>query len=276
MLGEVRSGEAEPRDGRWTWQDTIYSGTRSGAGVIAVETCFIAEPADIREFARQQDPLIMLSWGHPCGLEYGTSPEAERDLREWLAVAADMEARRMRIVIAHPALRDRLWTQENRERSVQVLASVSQRAREYGLDLGIENHADLTAGELVDIIQEVGAPNLGVCLDLANTIRVGDDALDAARTLAPHVLAMHVKDVDVRGAFGLAGPPSVPLGTGSLPVLEALEVVIRHRPDAWLLVEIAQIEDPHAREEEWVSRDITWIRDVLNSMAPSPAGVRRP
>ncbi len=276
LLGEVRSGEAAPRAGNWRWPDTVHSATGSGADVLAVETCFIDDPADVRSFARQRNPLVMLSWGHPYGLEYGTSPEAERDLVDWVTVAADMDARRMRIVIAHPALRERLWTQENRERTIHALSRVSALAGEYGLELGIENHADLTARELVEVILEVDAPNLGVCFDLANAVRVGDDPLDAAHVLAPFTRVMHVKDVDARGAFGLSGPPSVPLGTGSLPVRDAIGVVTQQQPDAWLLVEIAQIEDPHADEEEWVSRDIAWIRDVLNSMDPPLGAVRRP
>lgn len=268
LLGEVRLGEVAPRTGTWTWEDTVHSATRSGANVIAVETCFIHDAADLRRFGQQHDPLIMLSWGHPYGLEYGTSSEAEKDLVDWLTVAADMQASRMRIVIAHPALRSRLWTKANRLKTISALSKISERALEYGLELGIENHADLTARELVEVIHDVDAPNLGVCFDIANAIRVGDDPLVAARTLAPYATVMHVKDVQTHVTFELSGPPSVPLGTGSLPVREALEIVVEQRPDVWLLVEIAQIEDPQALEEDWVTHDIEWIRAVINPTDP--------
>ena len=263
LLGEVRPGERPNSGNVWDWEDTIRSARSSGADVIALETCFIAEPAKVLNYARHRDPMVMVSWGHPYGLEFGTSVDAERDLRTWMSIAAGLDARCMRIVLGHPALRESLWARDTREMTIDALRRVSERAADLQLELAIENHADLTAEELADVIDIVGAENLGVCFDIANAVRVGDAPLEAARTLAPYVRIMHVKDVDLSRSFGLVGPPSVELGTGSLPVREAIDAVLRSSTDVWLLVEIAQIEDPTAVEEEWVRRDIDWIRAQL-------------
>ena len=263
LLGETRPGESPSSDSPWDWKDTIRFAEVSGADVIALETCFISGPDEVIHYRGYRRPQLMVSWGHPNGLEYGTSTNAENDLLAWMRIAAELESRRMRIVIAHPALREKLWTPSTRRRTIESLKRVAASARTFDLHLAIENHADLTARELVDLLDAVGAENLEVCFDLANASRVGDDPIDAARVLAPHVSVMHVKDVDLTRSYGLAGPPSVKLGTGSLPVRQAVKVVTEARPDVWLLVELAQIEDSALSEEEWVTRDIAWIRSHL-------------
>jgi sugar phosphate isomerase/epimerase len=235
----------------------------SGAEVVALETCFIDAPGTVLRYAACRDPLVMLSWGHPYGLEYGTSVKAEEDLLEWMNLAAELEARRMRIVVAHPALREDLWRPDTKRKTVDALRRVARRARERDLDLVIENHADLTAQELSELIDGAEVENVGVCLDIANAVRVGDDPVEAARMLAPSVRVMHVKDVDLTRPYGLTGPPSVQLGTGSLPVREVIDIVLGSGSDVWLLVEIAQIENSALVEEEWIERDIAWIRSQL-------------
>ena len=263
LLGETRAGEAPASRQQWGWEDTVRSAHMSGADVVALETCFIDEPGTVLRYSACRDPLVMLSWGHPYGLEYGTSARAEGDLLEWMSVAAELEARRMRIVVAHPALRGELWNPDTRHRTVDALRRVAGQAREFDLDLVIENHADLKARELAELIDDSELGNLGVCLDIANAIRVDDDPVEAARILAPHVRVMHVKDVDLTRPYGLAGPPSVRLGTGSLPVREVMDIVLESGSNVWLLVEIAQIESSVVLEEEWIERDIAWIRSQL-------------
>lgn len=263
LLGEVRAGESASDVESWDWEESIRSSRRSGADVIALETCFISSPSQVVRYSTDVDPMVMLSWGHPFGLEYGTSTEAEFDLLAWMDVAAELICRRMRIVVGHPAIHAGLWSADNASKTVEALKRVTRRSGELGLELAIENHADLRARELRDLVCTVESPNLGVCLDLANVVRVGDDPVEATHILAPHVRVVHVKDVDLSRPYGLAGPPSLPLGTGSLPVREILDVITTMHRDVWLLVEVAQIEGPDVREEEWITRDIAWIRGQL-------------
>jgi len=263
LLGEVRAGESAFDVESWDWKDSIRSAQRSGADVIALETCFIPAPAQVLRYSTEVDPMVMLSWGHPYGLEYGTSTDAEIDLLSWMDVAAELICRRMRIVVGHPTLHGRLWNEENAARTAETLQRVTRRAGELGLELAIENHADLQAQELRELVHSVDSSNLGVCLDPVNAVRVGDDPVEATHILAPYVRVVHVKDVDLSRPYGLAGPPSLPLGTGSLPVQEILHVIVTMHRDVWLLVELAQIEESGIREEEWITRDIAWIRGQL-------------
>lgn len=264
LLGELRPGE-QPVSVAWDLAQTTQSALRSDADAIAYETCFLESP-DIaaRAFADMPVPF-MFSWGHPYGLEFGSSPEAEHDAMRWIEASARVGASQMRIVIAHPALREALWNRVNRQRSIDALRRLCDAAASVDVRLAIENHADLTAVELREVIDDVGSPDLGVCFDIANALRVGDDPEEAAGVLAPLVIAMHVKDVDCSDSWGVTGPPSAPLGAGSLPLSSVMDTVLAANPSLWLLVELAHLVDAPMDEEEWVTRDIAWIRSAIES-----------
>lgn len=264
LLGELRSGE-QPVSETWTLAQTKQSALRSGAEAIAFETCFL-NPPDIASDAFAEIPVpFMFSWGHPYGLEFGTSKEAEHDAMRWIDVSARVGASQMRIVIAHPALREALWNSANRQRSIAALRRLCDAAASLDVRLAIENHADVTAVELREVIDDVGDPELGVCFDIANALRVGDDPEQAAEVLAPFMMAMHVKDVDLSESWGVTGPASTPLGTGSLPLSSVIDTVLETNPGVWLLVELAHLVNAPMDEEEWVSRDIAWIRSAIES-----------
>jgi sugar phosphate isomerase/epimerase len=212
--------------------------------------------------ADRADILGMLSWGHPYGLEYGASAAAEQDAVAWIALAAELGHRRMRITIAHPHLRtDDGWSQARQ--SVPALRRLAEVASGYGIVLGVENHADVTAAQLLWLLTEVASPALGVCLDTANAVRVGDDPLLAAELLAPWVIAAHVKDIASEPWHARSGPRSVPLGTGSLPVAQVVDLLREAADDCWYLVELAQLGDRQVDEESWIARDIRWLREHL-------------
>ena len=57
-------------------------------------------------------------------------------------------------------------------------------------------------------------PNLGVCLDNVNLIRVGDDMAEGTRALAPHTLLVQLKDHLPGDPTVIGGPVCTALGDG--------------------------------------------------------------
>lgn len=76
-----------------------------------------------------------------------------------------------------------------------LLVRAADDAGERGLVLAVENHADLFADELVELIKAVGSPALGVCLDTANNLRMLEDVDRAIEVLAPYAKDVRLKDV---------------------------------------------------------------------------------
>lgn len=268
LLGWGRPGE-EPTSRRLPDGDiTLISEARLlHCDIVSLETCFLPEPAAVDSAAllaaAGDDIELALAWGHPTGLAFGTDPDAPADLFAWLDVAAALRSRMIRITVGGPALRHTEPIETQFARTIPLLHAVTARAAELGLDVAIENHGDLSAAELTELVDRTGAPNLGICFDTANAARVGDDVLEAARTVAPHVLMVHLKDIEHpdTAASPITGPFSVPYGEGVIPlraVLDALAEPIAH--GAPVCVEIGHLR-PGDDEFEQVVAGVRWLRD---------------
>lgn len=271
MLGEVRPGERPSPGPPTDWVGTVDLAAELGADIVALETCFMDRAAAARELSRPLPIEVMLSWGHPYGLEYGASAEAEEDAAAWLAVAAALGHRRMRIVVAHPHLRPVDGGAREVEASVPVLARMASAASAFGIVLAIENHADLTAVQLAWLVAEVDSPSLAVCFDVANAVRVGDDPVQAARTLAPLAVVAHVKDLSPAPWHPRSGPTSVPLGSGTMPLADVLDALTTGGRDPWLLVELGHLGGAPVDERAIVAHDVRWLRE----RSTRPVGDRR-
>ncbi|MCW8133787.1 MAG: sugar phosphate isomerase/epimerase, partial [Planctomycetota bacterium] len=77
--------------------------------------------------------------------------------------------------------------------TTKMLREAAPRAADKGLSLAVENHQDFTSAELLDLCERGGA-NVGITLDTGNPLAVGEDPVAFARTVAPRVLHVHLKD----------------------------------------------------------------------------------
>jgi sugar phosphate isomerase/epimerase len=60
--------------------------------------------------------------------------------------------------------------------------------------MAMENHQDLTAPELISVIQRVNSEQLGVCYDTGNSLAVLEDPILTAEQLAPYAFTTHFKN----------------------------------------------------------------------------------
>src|SRR5581483_2794189 len=132
--------------------------------------------------------------------------------------------------------------------------------------LAIENHGDLSAAELVELLDLVGDETLGVCFDTANALRVGDEPRAAARQLAARTQLVHLKDVEPLALVDdpVAGPRSVPYGEGVIPVAEVLRVMEDAGYGGLVCVELGQLVCG-ADELELVEASVAWLRRYASS-----------
>lgn len=78
------------------WFAAVIEARAAGADVVAIQTHVTTLAEAERRLAGWQDgrdPAMArfpgcFSWGHPAGLEFGRSAEAEADASHWLALAA--------------------------------------------------------------------------------------------------------------------------------------------------------------------------------------------
>jgi 3-oxoisoapionate decarboxylase len=125
--------------------------------------------------------------------------QGDRHATEWPAVVAEVRAR---------------------------LARIAPRAAAAGVSVCIENHQDFTSDELIELCTEAGEA-VGITLDTGNAFPVAEPPLDFARTVAPRVRHVHLKDYRVQ--FTREGYRLVrcAIGDGAVPFSELVEILGR-------------------------------------------------
>jgi len=266
-FGEIRAGEEDPGV-RWTTWDFVERAAELGVDGVSLETCYL--PLDDRSFpermaARLDDAELVrvLAWGHPGGLELGTSQAKYEELLRLFDHAEVMTSPLVRIVVGTFTH----WRQEPEAdsigRLVPMVRDACRQAANRDIELAIETHCALSISALLELIERVDAHNLGVVLDTANVIRVGSDLLEATAKLAPLIKMVHVKDLDLSKAdFGDPGGwwPCAPLGKGDLDLTGALGLVLDAGFDGLACVEIATLP-PGLDEDEAVAESVAWLQE---------------
>jgi sugar phosphate isomerase/epimerase len=259
LLGEVRPGERDPGERIDGVEALIHEMLAAGAEVLSLETAFLA-PAELdaeRMLAAAEGREITIAWGHPLGLHWGSRPDLLDELLAWIALAPRLGATIVRCVAAGPALASAPTAERFAATSVALARAVAA-ARELGLTLALENHADIARNELCALLEAV--PGLAVCLDTANALRVGDDPVALARATASRVAVVHLKDVAAPAAAGsLVGPASVAHGEGVIDLDGVLDAL---RPAATMpiCVELGHLGGGTVDERRLVRDGVAWLR----------------
>lgn len=192
-------------------------------------------------------------------IELGARGLTERHLAEYLSLCSRCGARLLRFVAdAHPY-----------EPSADDLTAIMRNAvpalASAGVTLAIENHDRLPAAVLRRIIETVGTPHAGVCLDTANSLGAGEGLAAITDILAPVTVNMHVKDVRITRLPHMMGfiVEGRPLGEGQLPIAESIDRVRRQGRCASVIV------------EAWTPPAATMSETVEQELASANASVER-
>lgn len=110
-------------------------------------------------------------------------------------------------------------------RTRRDLEAVLPLARKLGVKIALENHEDVSAGELRQFLDAMPDPYIGATLDTGNDLVVYGDAREAARQLAPRALTTHIKDQRLVRVGGTIYSVGVPLGEGDLPLSAQLKTI---------------------------------------------------
>ena len=119
------------------------------------------------------------------------------------------------------------------------LAMVEPVVRMHRLKLAVENHKDLTCDEQLALMREIGSEWVGVNFDTGNNIALLEDPYHSLETLAPFLMAVHLKDMAVQpyeSGFRLS---EVACGEGFLDLPRIVAMLRRANPDVRLNLEMA-------------------------------------
>jgi sugar phosphate isomerase/epimerase len=268
-FGEVYPGLQQPPRRTMTVWDFLKRAKQLGVAGVSLEACYFptcdeAFLGRLRDALDSYDLERVWAWGHPSGLCSGTDRQAARDLVKHLAHARKIGARVMRIVGGSRRSRPASFAVHKR-RLGGMLKKLLPAAQDHGIVMALENHIDLTADEMVDLITTLDSPWLGVCLDTANNLRLHEDPLVVAEKLAPLARATHIKDVSVRPGDpkDFAFWPSVPLGKGLVDIGRVLGFLRKARYKGLLAIEVDYLHPDYGDEDRAVVASVKYLRKLL-------------
>jgi sugar phosphate isomerase/epimerase len=257
---------------RMTVWDFLDRARAHGAQGVSLECCYMPEPTDrfiaqlrtkLEEYALEP----VWAWGHPNGLGSGTDAAAAEDLVKHLGVAQRVGAQVMRICGGGRRTRPASWS-EHKAKLIPMLQRLLESAERHGVVMAIENHLDMLADEMVELITTIDSPWLGVCFDTGNNLRLLEDPVVVAQKLAPFTRATHVKSLAAwRGdprTFGFW--PSVPLDEGAVDIAEIVRLLRQAEYGGLLAVEVDYLHPAcNGDEDSAIARSLDYLRALLRS-----------
>lgn len=269
-FGENYPGLQQPPDTTMTVWDFLKRAHRLGVEGVSLESCFLPSLEDefldrLRTSLDKYGFQRVWAWGHPDGLKSGTDRAAAQDLVRHLSHARAIGAKVMRIVGGSRRTRPSSWAVHKR-RLGKMLERLTTAAEKHGVVLALENHIDLLAEEMVELITTIDSPWLGVCLDTGNNLRLHEDPLKVAERLAPWARATHIKDIGILPGDPktFAFWPSVPLGKGVVDIPAVVAVLNQVGYEGLLAIEVDFLHPGYGDEQKAVRQSVHYLKTLLN------------
>lgn len=168
--------------------DLVQRAADLGVGVVQIADNL---PLHVLSDA-QLTALRSLAQRHNIQIEVGTRGIDPDHIRRYLSLALRFDSPILRIVadttIHHPSPPE----------VVATLRALIPDLEKAGIALAIENHDRFKARTLIEIIEQIDSPAVGICLDTVNSFGAGEGPEVVVATLGPHVVNLHVKDYTIR------------------------------------------------------------------------------
>lgn len=274
FFGEVYPDQDAPQK-KMTMEDFLKRAKELDVDGVSLESCFLPsfDEAYLKDLKAQLDEYKfdrVFAWGHPDGLERGQNPDAFKEMKECIPRAKMIGADVMRVTGSSLMFRLEPHAPQIAALTKQFKEAI-KIAEDCGIKMAVENHIDYTADEILQLLENVDSPNFGVNFDTGNFLRLLDDPIRGMEILAPHVLAVHLKDLQVNMKearptdwFFFSG---VPVGQGLIDNQSLANILNKQNFTGFLAVEI---DHPHAdwrgREDEAVELSVKGLKKIVNSL----------
>ncbi|SFC18281.1 sugar phosphate isomerase/epimerase family protein [Tropicimonas isoalkanivorans] len=198
-------------------------------------------------------------------LEVGTQCFNAEEVSRYLGICRVIGSKIMRVAL------DAADAEMPVSELAQQLRPLVEDAKSAGIRIAIENHFNYPSPRMVELLDTVNDPALGVCLDVANSICAKEWPEETIAMLAPYTINLHLKDYVIEPdpygvGFRIRG---VPLGEGRADIPWILDQLAHCPDDMSVIVEHwlplgATLEETIAQEQPWLERTVAAARNYLN------------
>jgi sugar phosphate isomerase/epimerase len=141
-------------------------------------------------------------------------------------------------------------------RSRRSLALAKPIVEKQGARLAVENHKDLEAKALAELIKAINSPHIGVCVDTGNNVALLEDPTETVEVLAPFAFTSHVKDMAVEEYADGFLLSEVPLGSGFVDLSRIITTLRKAQPSIRFNLEMITrdpLKIPCLTEKYWAT-----------------------
>ncbi|MFT5085996.1 MAG: sugar phosphate isomerase/epimerase [Candidatus Latescibacterota bacterium] len=152
---------------------------------------------------------------------------------------------------------------------VEPFKQVMPLAEEYGIPVGIENHQDVCSWELIELCERVGSPQLGVTMDVANALAVGEAPSAFAQRVLPILKHVHFKDYTIHPTSSGYRFKRCALGEGVVDWPDMVALFEKGAPDVQGCIELGAAQARHVRileNDYWSTFAARPQDEVLNAI----------
>lgn len=231
----------------------------SDLGVDLFQICDYA-PLEVMS-KRELTAIRATADGLGIALELGTKGIGPERLRQYLGAAGILGARLLRTMFNVPGYAP------SDQQAVADFNEVMPEFERAGVQIAVETYEQVPTSRILEVIQRVGSPFLGICLDPANTVAALEQPRAVIDAVAPYVLNMHIKDFAFSRKEGWVGftYSGAPLGEGLLdydymvgriqPKQRNINQIIEH----WLPWQDSEQETIRL-EKQWTQQSLDFLR----------------
>jgi sugar phosphate isomerase/epimerase len=273
FFGEVYPDQKPPAK-NMTMEDFLARAKELEVDGVSLESCFLPtfDEGWLKELKGKLDDYgfdRVFAWGHPDGLERGQNWTAYQEMVDCIPRAKLIGADVMRVVGS-----SLMFRHEPHGPQIEALTKMFKEAvkvaEDHGVKMAVENHIDFTSDEILQLLENVNSPYLGLNFDTGNFLRLLDDPIAGMEKLAPFVYATHVKDLYPDKNFKptdwhfFAG---VPVGRGLINNQALAQLLKDADFQGFLAVEI---DHPHTEwtdcEDEAVAISVKELKKIAASL----------
>ncbi len=239
-------------------------GLLDNAKGLGIDLVQIADNMPLHALAEDElDVLIKTAAAMGIELETGANRMTAVNLETYIRIAGKLRSRILRFAIDGEGYRPGI------DEIIPVIRNAVPELQDRNLILALENHDRLFASDFTRLIEAVGSPNAGICLDCANSLGIGEGFREVVRQLAPYTVNFHLKEVFIKRKYHMMGfdVEGRPFGEGCLP----LEWMLGQLPPACKTAILEQwtppeesVEKTIAKEKDWAGKSIAYLKKYFD------------
>lgn len=213
--------------------------------------------------ADRLENLIQKAAENNIQLEVGAKNMTPDNLEKYLLLAEKIGSKILRFVIDGDDFKPEFTE------IISIILNAEPEFRKRGVILAIENHERLLVSEFVRIMRNVNSSYVGICMDCANSLGLGEGFHEVVEQLAPFTVNFHLKEVTIKRKYHNMGFDIVgrPFGEGSLQLKWMLEQL----PSKCQTAILEQWTPPEEtlkatifKEYEWACKSISYLKNFFD------------